>query len=298
MKRLFWIASFLCFAMLLSSNSFAQKKEGYDEGGAPGGQPKESPSSETEGSVARDGAYDKNSIKEKKILQYDHIREADVFWEKRVWRVIDTRQKMNLPFVYPKHPFIQVLLDIVTQHPNDAKIYMDDEFKQQVTLKEIQSQLGSVDTVQVFDPDKDEYIQKIVTNDFNWMNVSLFRLKEDWIFDEESSSMVARILGIGPIMDVIDENGNYRGQKAMFWAYYPTFRPFLINNEVFSPTNDAMKLTWDDIFEMRLFGSYIMKASNIQDRRIQEYAAGRDALLESDKVKKEIFEKEHNMWTY
>ncbi|QQS29091.1 MAG: gliding motility protein GldN [Sphingobacteriales bacterium] len=298
MKRLFWIASFLCFTLLLTVTSFAQTKEGYEEGGAQGGQPQESPSSETEGSVVRDGAYDKNSIKEKKILQYDHIREADVFWEKRVWRVIDTRQKMNLPFVYPKHPFIQVLLDIINQHPNDAKIFMDDEFKQQVSLKEIQSQLGSVDTVQVFDPDKDEYIQKIVTNDFNWMNVSLFRLKEDWIFDEESASMVARIMGIGPIMDVIDDNGNYRGQKAMFWAYYPSFRPFFINNEVFSPTNDAMKLTWDDIFEMRLFGSYIMKASNIQDRRIQEYAAGRDALLESEKIKKEIFEKEHNMWTY
>jgi len=281
----------------MSSQLYAQQKEGYDEGGQ-GGQPQNSPTSNTESTQVRDGAYDRNSLKEKKILQYDHLREADIFWEKRVWRVIDTRQKMNLPFVYPKRPFIQVMLDVINQHPDDAKIFMDDEFKQRVTLKDIQSQLGSVDTVQVYDPDKDEYIQKIVTNDFNWMNVSLFRLKEDWIFDEESASMVARIMGIGPIMDVIDENGNYRGQKAMFWAYYPDFRQFFINEEVFSPTNDAMRLTWEDIFEMRLFGSYIMKASNIQDRRIQEYATGRDALLESEKIKKEIFEKEHNMWSY
>lgn len=297
MKRLFWIASFLCAALIMSSQLYAQQKEGYEEGGQ-GGQPQNSPTSNTESSQVRDGAYDRNSLKEKKILQYDHLREADIFWEKRVWRVIDTRQKMNLPFVYPKRPFIQVMLDVINQHPDDAKIFMDDEFKQRVTLKDIQSQLGSVDTVQVYDPDKDEYIQKIVTNDFNWMNVSLFRLKEDWIFDEESASMVARIMGIGPIMDVIDENGNYRGQKAMFWAYYPDFRQFFINEEVFSPTNDAMRLTWEDIFEMRLFGSYIMKASNIQDRRIQEYATGRDALLESEKIKKEIFEKEHNMWSY
>ncbi|HRK27126.1 MAG TPA: gliding motility protein GldN [Chitinophagales bacterium] len=297
MKRLFWIASFLCAALIMSSQLYAQQKEGYDEGGQ-GGQPQNSPTSNTESTQVRDGAYDRNSLKEKKILQYDHLREADIFWEKRVWRVIDTRQKMNLPFVYPKRPFIQVMLDVINQHPDDAKIFMDDEFKQRVTLKDIQSQLGSVDTVQVYDPDKDEYIQKIVTNDFNWMNVSLFRLKEDWIFDEESASMVARIMGIGPIMDVIDENGNYRGQKAMFWAYYPDFRQFFINEEVFSPTNDAMRLTWEDIFEMRLFGSYIMKASNIQDRRIQEYATGRDALLESEKIKKEIFEKEHNMWSY
>ncbi|OWY23544.1 gliding motility protein GldN [Sphingobacteriales bacterium UPWRP_1] len=298
MKRLFWILSFLTFALMLSNSSFAQKKEGYDEGSNQGGQPQESPNSDTQGPIVRDGAYDRTSAKEKEILKYDHLREADIFWEKRVWRVIDTKQKMNQPFIYPKRPFIQVLLDIVKQHPNEAKIFMDDEFKTQVKLSDIETSLGSVDTVQVYDPDKDEYISKVVKNDFNWMNVSLFRLKEYWMFDEEAATMVARIMAIGPIMDVVDENGNYRGQKAMFWAYYPDFRPFLIKEEVFSPTNDAMRLTWDDIFEMRLFGSYIMKASNIQDRRIQEYATGRDALLESEKVKKEIFEKEHNMWSY
>lgn len=297
MKRIFWILSFLCFAMMLSNSSFAQKKEGYDEGGQ-GGQPQDSPNSEVQGPIVRDGAYDRSSVKEKEILQYDNLREADIFWEKRIWRVIDTKQKMNLPFVYPKQPFIQVLLEIIKQHPNEAKIFMDDEFKSQISLSDIETTLGSVDTVQVYDPEKDEYVSKVVKNDFNWMNVNLFRLKEDWMFDEEASTMVARIMAIGPIMDVIDENGNYRGQKAMFWAYYPNFRQFFIKYEVFSPTNDAMKLTWDDIFEMRLFGSYIMKSSNIQDRRIQEYATGRDALLESEKVKKEIFEKEHNMWSY
>jgi hypothetical protein len=49
---------------------------------------------------------------------------------------------------------------------------------------------------------------------------------------------------------------------------------------------------------MRLFSSYIMKESNLQDRRIQDYKNGRDALMESEKIKKEIFEKEHGLWQY
>ena len=45
-----------------------------------------------------DGAYQKVVTKEKEVIPYDFIREADVFWSKRIWRSIDVREKMNLPF--------------------------------------------------------------------------------------------------------------------------------------------------------------------------------------------------------
>ena len=49
-----------------------------------------------------DGVYEKVTTVEKEIIPYDDIREADVFWSKRVWRIIDTREKMNLIFAYPQ----------------------------------------------------------------------------------------------------------------------------------------------------------------------------------------------------
>ena len=58
-----------------------------------------------------DDIVEKRTITEKRVLAYDHIREADIFWEKRVWRVIDTREKMNLPFAYPERPFFSILMD-------------------------------------------------------------------------------------------------------------------------------------------------------------------------------------------
>ena len=284
MKRINLILSFLCLAMLLSVNTFAQKKESYadDKGG---GNPND-PSSSNAVAAARDGSYDRVTINEKQQLTYDHIREADVFWEKRVWRVIDTRQKMNQNFGYAKEPFIGILLGLIKEHGKEIRVYTDDEFKIPTSFDEVNKQLGGTDSTFVVDPDTGEGIWKVVQNDFDWATVNRFRVKEDWIFDQEASRMVVRIMGVSPIRDVVDKNtGDIRGTQAMFWAYYPDLRPHLIKKEVFNTGNDSNRLTWDDLFEMRLFSSFIMKESNLQDRRIADYKNGRDQLLESDKVK-------------
>ena len=82
------------------------------------------------------------------------------------------------------------------------------------------------------------------------------------------------------------------------WVYYPDLRNTLSKFEVYNPKNDAVRLSWDDLFEARLFESYIYKESNVYDRNIQEYATGMDALLESERVKNELFVMEHDLWNY
>ena len=51
-----------------------------------------------------DGVYVQEHIPTKKVIQYTHLREADVMWSKRVWRIIDLREKMNHPLFYPEEP--------------------------------------------------------------------------------------------------------------------------------------------------------------------------------------------------
>lgn len=247
----------------------------------------------------RDGAYDKVTVEQREILQYDHIREADVFWSKRVWRVIDTREKMNLKFRYPK----QFLVDILRDHAIEGSItvydQLDDEFKTPIAPSEVAALgVGSSDTIRVMDPITFEEKVEITNPEFDPQKIKKFRLKEDWIFDEETSTMVVRIIGLAPIMEDIDENGNYRGDKILFWCYYPELRPVLAQYQVFNTHNDATTVSWEDLFEMRFFSSYIIKESNVHDRRIQDYTAGVDALLESDRVKHDIFSFEHDLWSY
>jgi gliding motility associated protien GldN len=264
----------------------------------PGSQPQVNESGEVKPPTPRDGIYDRDIIQDRLILPYDHIREADVFWEKRIWRVLDVREKMNKPFVYPKAPFINILLDAADR--GDITLYstIDDEFTNSLTVDEVNSIGGTVDTIITFDPETFEEVIEVVTNDLNWEDIKRFRIKEVWFFDEETSTLQVRILGIAPLQEKYDDNGNFLYEFPMFWAYYPELREVLARHESFNPLNDAMRMSWEDIFEMRFFASYIMKESNVYDRRIRDYKAGLDILLEADKIHNEIFNFEHDLWVY
>ncbi len=62
------------------------------------------PSSGMSTSGVLDGVYVKEHIPTKRVIQYTHLREADIIWAKRVWRTIDLREKKNHPLMYPTVP--------------------------------------------------------------------------------------------------------------------------------------------------------------------------------------------------
>lgn len=248
--------------------------------------------------IVQDGIYAKQRTKDRHVMTYDHIREADVLWSKRIWREINTREKINLSFNYPQMPFINVLLEILRTNES-AKIFSNDDFTIETDFNEVQNKLGSIETIKVYNPVTEAYEETIVTNDFNPEQITKFRIKEDWVFDEETSRMVVRIIAIAPIMEMYDDNDNKRGDLALFWAYYPSFRESLGGYEVFNPYNDAQRLTWEDLFEIRYFSSTVYKEGNVRDMRIKDYMAeGVDVLMEAKAIERKIFEYEHDLWSY
>ena len=244
-------------------------------------------------------------MQERMVLPYEPIREADLFWEKRIWRVLDIREKINRPFSYPEAPFFEILVTAVEE--GDVTAYMDEKFTQPLTTEELDGMLFSIDTTFVTNPDTYEDEMTIVRNEINYEDIKRFRIKEIWFFDEESSTLKVRILGIAPVKDVYDENtGEFLFEQPMFWAYYPDSREYLARHKVFIPGNDANPLSWEDFFEMRVFSSYIYKESNVDGFRLKDYPSlggddlysGIQRLLESEKIKADIFNFEHDLWSY
>lgn len=249
----------------------------------------------------RDNFYDRYLYTEKQVIPYDFIHEKDVFWERRIWRLIDIREKMNHAFKNEKEgeSFIEIIL--AHAKAGDITLYhtFNDEFTEAMTQEEMQNLGSSVDTIITFDPETFEEIVQVVVNDLNPEDIKKYRLKEVYFFDEEKSALDVRILGIAPIIDRVDNNGNFLNSGPMFWAYYPELRDILARHEAFNPHNDAARMSWEDIFEARLFASYIIKESNVYNRRIKDYKTNpMDMLLESDKLKEQIFHFEHDLWSY
>ncbi len=243
-----------------------------------------------------DGIAEKTILSERRLLPYTPIREADIFWEKRVWRVIDAREKMNLPFMYPEAPFFQVLTDAISSGEIQAYRTDDDKFTYQ--LDNVDELLSKVDTTAVLDPETGEITYVPYFDHINYENIQRFRIKEVWFFDENTSRMRVRILGIAPMENVYDENGNFRYEKPMFWVHYPSAREALSKQKVFIDGNDATTMSWADLFELRYFASYIYKESNVLDARLEDIYTGVDMLLEGEKIKQEIFNFEHDLWSY
>jgi len=259
---------------------------------------------EAQNSLVLDGVYVKENTPARKPIPYVNLREADVMWSKRIWRKIDLREKINHPIYYPVNPsnarksLIQVIREGVLEGSITAYKSLDDEFKEPMTKAEFEAIGASVDTAYIENPDTYEVEMKILKNEFDPGKIKEFRIKEDWFFDKQRSVMEVRIIGICPVMEVLNDDGSKKGDNPLFWIYYPEARNVFANNEVFNRHNDGERRTYEDYFWKRQFGSYIYKESNEHDRQINEYTLGMDALLEAERVKDEIFTFEHDLWEY
>lgn len=246
-----------------------------------------------------DDITEREVVNDRAVLAYQPIREADILWERRIWRVVDVREKMNLPFIAPESPLFKIFSEAALA--NDLPVYSteDDKFSKRLTSEQVKSLLYRRDTIEVEDPVTFEEKITVVENATNWEDVKRFRIKESWFFDTKTSTLRHRILGIAPIIEERDEEGNFRFEKPLFWVYYPAARPLLAKHKAITHgENWASTTTWEDLFEKRYFASYITKENNVQDLRLQDMYTGLDLLMESDKIKNELFAREHDMWSY
>ena len=249
----------------------------------------------------RDGVYDKIHSGNRRPVPATNVREADVTWQSRVWRVINFKEKMNQSFFYPspealrdRISFMQMLMNSLKEGAINA--YSDEEFLKVQTYESIMSSFERTDTVQLENLETGLPYDTVIKSSIKLDQVYMLRLKEDWFFDRQRSVMDVRILGICPVMQLRDKEDNFKGWLEMFWIYFPDSRSVFAKTELFNTHNDTERRTYDDIFWKRAFASYIIKQSNVYDRKISTYKTGLDALLEADKIKDCIFSMEHDLW--
>lgn len=259
-------------------------------------------------SLRTDDIFDKSFVNDRTPLPYEHLRWDDALLSEKVWRELDLREKLNQTFRYEAEDdngsqmFIDILMKAL--QTDSITAFADDRFTTPLTSKELSSisEGGEPDTSAVYDVnDPSKVVRYVVTRAaFDPKSVLKLRLKEEWVFDREASRLFVRILGIAPVRTYI--RGNQEQSNVMFWIYYPDLRKTLARYEVYNPKNLGYgRMTWEELFESRMFSSYITKSTfdNPQNKVIRSMIKDPIlALLEGENVKERIFNYEQDLWSY
>lgn len=267
--------------------------------------------------LVNDGIYERETIKQRIPIPYPHLREADMIWTKRIWRILDLRERMNHSLYFPttrmhdRSSLVQRLMDAIKYNEINAYDAMDDEFSALISYDQILTLLEAKDRERLdVSPITGNDTTIIIKGQIPWTQIRELEVKEEWFFDKQHSTMQVRIIGICPYRVYMRypqggggedlEMGGQLMRIPLFWVYYPHARTVLANTAVFNDYNDAQRNSFDDIFFKRRFSSYIKKESNVfNNRNISEYSyGGIPNMQESERIRNDIFTFEHDLWEY
>lgn len=282
----------------------------------PGRRTDSLPIKEVKKSLRNDDAVDILPSNERTPLAYENLRADDALYRHKIWREIDAREKINLPFRYAadenngNQRFISILFQAIQDTVNNPDLTVfdpiDDRFTTPMKREDIVKKIaGEPVIVGVTDTTGNVIRYDTVYNDIVLDSFYKFHVKEEVIFDKESSRLFWRILGIAPVMNVYaSQTHQFVGTTELFWIYYPDFRSVFAKYNVYNGKNYGQRMSWEDLFEGRMFYGRIVKSTldNPYNKFIDEVPGLKDntilQLLEGENIKDKIFNYEQDLWSY
>ncbi len=251
-------------------------------------------------------------------LEYGYVDDRDILWSKTVWEVIDLDERVNFALYYPLDTIDigadrRSLYDVFLKNIKNGKlqdVYVDSYFTEKRNFSDLEATLKKVDTtdlgyeqINAGEELSPEYINQ---RELTAADIEEYRIKGIWYFDKRQGELKYRLLGIAPVapdVNFIDDDSMdpADAKVELFWVWYPSARQILHDAKVFNQRNSAQPISFDMLLNARRFNGVIYKEDNVHgDREIREYIADNALfqLLEADRIKEAIRDREKDMWAY
>ena len=254
-----------------------------------------------------------------KPLAYGYVDDRDMLWSKVTWEYIDLSERLNLPYYYPIHEnstqqgrkslFATLLKGVMDD--DLTEVYDDSYFTTKLTKKEIESKLFRVDTTDAgrdeLNADPNANIEEFITRtELTARDIEGFKIKGVWYIDKRQGEMKYRLLAVAPIAPDVQTKGrqdvaNVAEKLPIFWVWYPGARQILHDMKVFNPKNSAYPISFDHMLNARRFNAIVYREENVYGNRdVSHYVKGNALfqVLESDRIRESIRDKELDLWNY
>ncbi|MBW8199840.1 gliding motility protein GldN [Flagellimonas abyssi] len=251
-------------------------------------------------------------------LEYGYVDDRDILWSKTVWEIIDLDERVNFPLYYPtdtigigadRRSLYHVLMKNI-RNGNLTEVYADSYFTEKRKLEDLSATLRKVDTTDLGyeqlnagEQISPEFINR---RDLTAADIEEFRIKGMWYFDKRQGELKYRLFGIAPVapdVNFIDDESMGTGENKveLFWVWYPAARQILHDAKVYNQQNSARPISFDMLLNARRFNGVIYKEENVhEDREISDYIFDNALfqLLEAQRIKEGIRDREQDMWAY
>ncbi|HPR33654.1 MAG TPA: gliding motility protein GldN [Prolixibacteraceae bacterium] len=248
-----------------------------------------------------------NDFTNRRLVHYPFVREADVMWSKVTWEIIDLREKVNLPLYYPtdtidqRKSLINAIMDGIENNwftafrrPLKNNAFEFDQNNVMTNVSEIR-EIGMREEIVEVEIRPGVTRDSLVTIRWRPDEIKQIMIKEVWYIDRKDSRLRNEIIGICPIREYVVNN--IPRSQPLFWIYYPDARKYFSTIPVYSMQNDKPLYSYDDLFVYRYFNSYFIQEENVYNNRmITDYVSNREAQLESERIRKDIFDYEQDLW--
>jgi len=252
-----------------------------------------------------------------KPLPYGYIDDRDILWSNVVWEHIDLNEKINMPLYYPidstyvdssrKSMFYTLLRGI--KNGDIKEVYEDSFFKSKLTMKDINQKLTRIDTsdyaYELLNEGQTNIKEFVDEISIKSEDIDGYRIKGIWFFDKRQGEMKYRMLAIAPMAPDVQILGrdDIQAEESLplFWVFYPNAREVLHNGTAFNEKNHRSPISFDQILNARRFSSLVLREENLYgNRSIAEYIRGNALfqIMESERIKEHIRNKELDMWNY
>jgi gliding motility associated protien GldN len=229
---------------------------------------------------------------------------AHITWERILYRQVDLKkEEINAALYYPVTPqdgrqnLFMLLFKLIADGKitpyaySEAESFTDDH---KANFEEILKRMQLLYTKQ-----GERFV--VDERDIPGSEITAYMIKEDYAFDQATSTLKNNVLAISPIQVQEDYYSGGTQREPLFWLKYEDIHPYLAREMIMTSNyNNTMTYTIDDYFRKNMYVGEILKTVNMMGEGLAQQAGNDPEALKhaQDSIETQLKTFGKELWMY